>query len=94
MGLIPIEVSPLDLQHDRLCKDLQLPIYKKKYAKKGFDYTALKTWNYTPAEIRGLTTLDHFEKQFRAYIKSKTTELPGRNRTPWKQETELPGRTA
>ena len=40
------------------------------FAKKGFLYAALASWNDTPAEIRELPTLDHFKKQLKAHLKS------------------------
>ena len=36
----------------RNCKDLQIPRLRTEHAKKGFYYSALKTWNDIPANIR------------------------------------------
>ena len=54
----------------RHCKDLQISRYRTEFAKKGFHYAALKSWNDTPAEIRELPTLDRFKKQLKTYLKS------------------------
>ena len=54
----------------RHCKNLQIPRYRTEFAKTGFHYTALKSWNDTPAEIRELPTLDRFKKQLKAHLKS------------------------
>ena len=52
------------------CEDLQILKYRTEFAKKGFHYAALASWNDTPAEIRELPTLDRFKKQPRAHLKS------------------------
>ena len=54
----------------RHCKDLQIPRYRTEFAKKGFHYAALTSWNDTPAEIRQLPTLDRFKKQLKTHLKS------------------------
>ena len=54
----------------RHCKDLQIPRYRTEFAKKGFHYAALTSWNDTPAEIRELPTLDRFKKQLKTHLKS------------------------
>ena len=46
----------------RNCKDLQIPRLITQHAKKGFYYSALKTWNDIPANIREIQTLRCFKK--------------------------------
>ena len=43
----------------RFCRNFQIPKYNLEYAKKGFSYSALKTWNEIPLSIRELPTLFH-----------------------------------
>ena len=54
----------------RHCKDFQIPRYKTEFAKKGFHYAALKSWNDIPVEIRELPTLDRFKKQLKTHLRS------------------------
>ena len=54
----------------RFCKNIQIPKYNLEYAKKGFSYSALKTWNELPLSIRELPTLFHFKKQLKMYLMS------------------------
>ena len=44
----------------RFCRNIQIPKYNLEYAKKGFSYSALKTWNEIPLSIRELPTLFDF----------------------------------
>ena len=52
----------------RFCRNIQIPKYNLEYAKKGFSYSALKTWNEIPLSIRELPTLFHFKKQLKIYL--------------------------
>ena len=54
----------------RHCKDLQIPKYRTEFAKKGFNFAALKLWNDTLAKIRELPALDRFKKQLKTHLKS------------------------
>ena len=54
----------------RFYRNIQIPKYNVKYAKKGFSYSALKTWNDLPLSIRELLTLFHFKKLLRMYLMS------------------------
>jgi len=54
----------------RFCKNFQIPKYNLEYAKKGFSYSALKTWNEVPLNIRELPTLCHFKKQLKKHLMS------------------------
>ena len=67
----------------RNCGDLQIPKNNIEYIKKGFHYSALKTWNNIPINIRELPTLNRFNSQLESYAKScsKQTRLPGRAAT-------------
>ena len=62
--------SSYSTYNTRHCKDLQIPRYRTEFAKKGFHYAVLASWNDTPAEIRELPTLDRFKKQLKAHPKS------------------------
>ena len=46
----------------RFCRNIQISKYNLEYAKKGFSYSALETWNEIPLTIRELPTLFHFKK--------------------------------
>ena len=46
----------------RFCKNIQTPKYNIEYVKKGFSFSALKTWNEIPLSIMELPTLCHFKK--------------------------------
>ena len=46
----------------RFCRNIHIPKYNLEYAKKGFSYSALKTWSEIPLSIRELPTLCHFKK--------------------------------
>ena len=46
----------------RFCRNIQIPKYNLEYAKKGFSYSALKTWNEINLSIRELPTLFQFKK--------------------------------
>ena len=54
----------------RFCRNIHIPKYNLEYAKKGFSYSALKTWNEIPLSIRELPTLFHFKKQLKMYLMS------------------------
>ena len=54
----------------RNCRDLQIPKNNLEYVKKGFHYSALKTWNDIPINIRELPTLIGFKNQLKVYFKS------------------------
>ena len=54
----------------RNCRDLQIPKNSLGYVKKGFHYSALKTWNDIPINIRELPTLNGFKNQLKVYFKS------------------------
>ena len=54
----------------RFCRNIQIPKYNLEYAKKGFSYSALRTWNEIPLSIRELPTLFHFKKQLKMYLMS------------------------
>ena len=54
----------------RNCKDLQIPKLITEPAKKGFYYSALKTWNDIPANIRDIQTLRRFIKELKAHLTS------------------------
>ena len=54
----------------RFCRNIQIPKYNLAYAKKGFSYSALKTWNEIPLNIREIPTLNHFKKQLKIYLMS------------------------
>ena len=54
----------------RFYRKVQIPKYNLEYAKKGFSYSALKTWNGIPLSIRELPTLFDFKKQLKMYLMS------------------------
>ena len=64
--------SSYSTYNTRHCKDLQIPRYRTEFAKKGFHYAALASWNDTPAKICELPTLDRFKKHLKAHLKSYT----------------------
>ena len=65
--------------------DLQISKNNIEYVKKGFHYSALKTWNNIPINIRELLTLNRLKNQLKSYAKSysKQTRLPGRSATAY-----------
>ena len=62
--------SHYSIYNTRFCKNFQIPKYNLEYAKKGFSYSALKTWNEIPLSIRELPTLCYFKKQLKMYLMS------------------------
>ena len=54
----------------RNCKDLQIPRFITEHAKKGFYYSALRTWNDIPVTIRKTQTLRRFKKEIKAHLTS------------------------
>ena len=54
----------------RNCKDLQIPRLVTEHAKKGFYYSALKTWNDIPANVREIQILVRFKKELKAHLTS------------------------
>ena len=74
-------------QHSRYrarnCGDLQIPRNNIDDVKKAFHYSALRTWNNIPINIRELPILNRFKSQLKSYAKSysKQTRLPGRTAT-------------
>ena len=61
-------------QHSRYrarnCGDLPIPKNSIEYVKESFHYSALKTWNNIPTNIRELPTLNRFKSQLKRYTKS------------------------
>ena len=45
----------------QFCRNIQISNYNLEYAKKGFSYLALKTWNEIPLSIRELPMLCHLK---------------------------------
>ena len=50
------------------CYDLQIPRLNTERATNGFKYSALKSWNGTPVDIREASTLNSFEKKLKANL--------------------------
>jgi len=54
----------------RFCRNIKILKYNLEYARKGFSYSALKTWNEIPLSIRELPTLFPLKKQLKIYLMS------------------------
>ena len=60
--------SSVSKYNTRHCRDLQIAKYWTEFAKKGFYFSVLKTWNDLPAELRELPTQNSFKKQLKTYL--------------------------
>ena len=54
----------------KFCRNIQIPRYNLEYAKKGFSYSAPKTWNEIPLSVMELLTLSHFKNKLKMYLMS------------------------